>query len=404
MISINPPSPPLGLTESNLTVKKEGTYHALVLVLSILFWIGITVSIVGIFYAVFIGFFLWLGNGLLVAHLRSESIRVDERQLPELNKTFREVCQQLGVTQPPSLYVIQAGGMLNAFATRFSGRDFVVVYSDLLEALGPTSTEMKFILGHELGHIKSRHIIKQIFLGPGMLFPLIGPAYRRAWETSCDRYGAYAAQDVDSSLRAMMILSGGKEHGRNLSANAFAGQHVEERGFFVSLHEITSTYPTLSRRVSDLLNLKTGQLATKPERNPFAYVVGLFIPGGNLGGGGGGPLIAAMMMVMMIGLMAAMAIPAFQKVRQASQEKACVNNLRQYAVAFDQYTLENNHRPKDLRELVGASKYISTTHTCLMGGTYLIPEGVTSSEEIACSIHGTIEEIVTAHASPVRRR
>ncbi|MCS6244825.1 MAG: M48 family metallopeptidase [Opitutus sp.] len=324
--------------------------------LSILFWIAITVRIIGIFYAVFIGFFLWLGNGLLVAHVRSESIRVDERQLPELDKAFREVCQQLGVRQPPGLYVIQAGGMLNAFATRFSGRNFVVVYSDLLEALGPTSTEMKFILGHELGHIKSRHILKQIFLGPGMFFPLIGPAYRRAWVTSCDRYGAFAAQDVDGSVRAMMILSGGKEHGRTLSSNAFAGQHGDERGFFVSLHEITSTYPTLSRRVSDLLNLKTGQPATKPQRNPLAYVVGLFMPGGNLGGGGGGPLIAAMMMVMMIGLLAAMAIPAFQKVRQASQEKFCENNLRQYSAAFDQYTLENNHPPKDLRELVGASK------------------------------------------------
>ena len=99
MTPINPPSLPLGLTQSNLTVQKERTYHTLVLVLSILFWLAITVSIIGIFYAAFIGFFLWLGNGLLVAYLRSESIRVDKRQLPELHQTFREVCQQLGVRQ-----------------------------------------------------------------------------------------------------------------------------------------------------------------------------------------------------------------------------------------------------------------------------------------------------------------
>ena len=404
MIPTNPPAPPVGLTASNLTVQKEGTYYTLVLVISILFWIAITVSIIGLFYAAFIGFFLWLGNGLLVAHLRSEAVRVDERQLPELHAAFREVCQQLGVAHPPALYVVQAGGMLNAFATRFSGRDFVVVYSDFLEALTPSSTEMKFILGHELGHIKSRHILKQIFLGPGMLFPLVGPAYRRAWETSCDRYGAFAAQDVDGSLRAMMILSGGKEHGRTLSAPAFAGQHVDERGFFVSLHELTSTYPTLSRRVSDLLNLKTGQPATKPERNPFAYFVALFMPGGNLGGGSGGPLVAAMMMVVMIGLLAAMAIPAFQKVRQASQEKACANNLRQYAAAFDQYTLENSHPPKSLSELVGPKSYIKAPLVCLHGGTYDIPEGATTGEEITCSEHGTIEELSAAHAAPTQRR
>ena len=400
----NPPAPPVGLTSSNLTVAKEGTYYSFVLVISILFWVALTISIVGIFYALFIGFFLWLGNGLLVAHLRSEAVRVDERQLPELDTTFRAVCHQLGVTQPPALYVIQAGGLLNAFATRFSGRDFVVVYSDFLAALGPESTEMKFILGHELGHIKSRHILKHIFLGPGLLFPLIGPAYRRAWESSCDRHGAFAAQDVDGSLRAMMILTGGKEHGRTLSATAFAGQHAEERGFFVSLHELTASYPTLSRRVADLLALKSGQASRKPERSPLAYIVAFFIPGGNLGGGGGGPLVAAMMMVVMIGLLSAMAIPAFQKVRQASQQNLCLNNLRQYAAAYDQYTLENNHPPKTLTELVGPDKYIRSPLHCLLGGTYVIPTGATSGEEITCSIHGTMETLRSNASPPMHAR
>ena len=401
MTAANPPLPPVGLTPANLTLPKEGTYFTFVLILSILFWLLIAVSIIGIFYAAFIAFFLWLGNGLLVAHLRSEAVRVDERQLPALHATFGEVCRQLGVVQPPALYVVQAGGLLNAFATRFSGRDFVVVYSDFLEALGPASPEMKFVLGHELGHIKSRHILKQIFLGPGMICPLVGPAYRRAWESSCDRYGAFASQDVEGSLRAMMVLSGGREHGRTLSADAFAGQHGDERGFFVSLHELTSTYPTLSRRVADLLTLKTGQPARQPERNPFAYVIAIFIPGGNLGGGGGGGLIAAMMMMVMIGLLAAMAIPAFQKVRLASQEKMCVNNQRQLAAAFEQRSTETNKPPTDFSEFVGRGpeKIMKAMPVCPLGGTYEIPEGATSGAEIFCSKHGTIEDMRT-HSTP----
>jgi len=398
----NPPVTPVGLDASNLTLPKENTYFTIVLIVSILFWIGIALSIIGLFYAAFIGFFLWLGNGLLVAHLRSEAVRVDERQLPDLHRTFREVCQQLGVAQPPALYVVQAGGMLNAFATRFSGRNFVVVYSDFLEALGPASPEMKFILGHELGHIKSNHVLKHIFLGPGMIFPLVGNAYRRAWESSCDRYGAFAAQDVESSVRAMMILSGGREHGRTLSADAFALQHVDERGFFVSLHELTATYPTLSRRVSDLIALKQGGAARPPERNPLAYFFALFIPGGNVGGGGG-PL-AAMMMVVMIGLLAAMAIPAFQKVRQASMDKVCANNLRQYSAAFDQYNLEHNRPPGTLTELYGPGKYIQHALACPRGGKYLIPVDATSGEEITCSVHGTIEQIGQSHLAPTSRR
>ncbi len=401
MTSANPPVPPAGLTLANLTLNKEGTYFTLVLVISILFWIAIAVSIIGLFYAAFFAFFLWLGNGLLVAHLRSEAVRVDERQLPQLHASFREVCQQLGVAQPPALYVLQAGGLLNAFAVRFSGRNFVVVYSDFLEALGADSSEMKFILGHELGHIKSRHILKHIFLGPGLFFPLIGPAYRRVWESSCDRYGAFAAQDVDGSVRAMMTLCGGREHGPKLNAESFAGQHAEERGFFVSLHELTSTYPTLSRRVTDLLSLKTGARVAGPDRNPLAYVLAAFIPGGNLGGSGGG-VASAMIMVVIIGLMAAMAIPAFQKVRQSAQQKACMNNERMLAAAFDQYQLENDHAPKSLQELIGPKKYIHTAPVCPLGGHYEIPAGATSGEEIACSSHGTMADMLQAAQHPRR--
>ena len=400
MISTHSSAPPVGLTLKNLTLSKEGTYFSFVLVISILFWLAIAISIIGIFYALFIGFFVWLGNGLLVAHLRSEAVRVDERQLPELHAAFREVCLQLGVAKPPALYVIQAGGLLNAFATRFAGRDFVVIYSDFLAALGPGSTEMKFILGHELGHIKSRHILKHLFLGPGMFFPLVGPAYRRAWESSCDRFGAFAAQDVEGSVRAMMVLGGGREHGRTLSADVFAGQHSEERGFFVSLHELTSTYPTLSRRVSDLLALKTGTPVRTPVRSPFAYLFAAFIPGGNIGGGGGAA--SAMIMVVIIGLLAAMAIPAFQKVRQSSQQKACLNNIRQYSAAFEQYSLENGHPPKNLSELVGPDKYIRIKPVCLLGGTYIIPEGASTGEVIACSVHGSMEDMRLQSAVPRR--
>lgn len=52
-------------------------------------------------------------------------------------------------------------------------------------------------------------------------------------------------------------------------------------------------------------------------------------------------LVEIMIVVVIIGLLAAMAVPAFQKVRQNSQEKAVTNNLRQVAHAGSQYLLEN---------------------------------------------------------------
>ena len=52
-------------------------------------------------------------------------------------------------------------------------------------------------------------------------------------------------------------------------------------------------------------------------------------------------LVEIMIVVVIIGLLAAMAIPAFQKVRTSSQDKAVLNNARQLAAAADQYFLEN---------------------------------------------------------------
>ncbi|HVU35390.1 MAG TPA: hypothetical protein VHE61_18275 [Opitutaceae bacterium] len=61
-----------------------------------------------------------------------------------------------------------------------------------------------------------------------------------------------------------------------------------------------------------------------------------------------------------VGVLAAMAIPAFQKVRQASQEKAVLNNLRQLSAAADQYYLEHGVTTVTYDELVGPGpgKYI----------------------------------------------
>jgi type IV pilus assembly protein PilA len=52
-------------------------------------------------------------------------------------------------------------------------------------------------------------------------------------------------------------------------------------------------------------------------------------------------LVEIMIVVVIIGLLAAMAIPAFQKVRRNAFNKTMVNDARQLAAAGQQYLLEN---------------------------------------------------------------
>jgi Zn-dependent protease with chaperone function/competence protein ComGC len=372
------------LNPSRLTLPKEGTYFTVVAIISVLFWLVIAVTVVGIFYAALFGFIAWLGNGLLTAYLRAEAVRINERQLPALHATFARVWEKLGCAGPlPALYVIQSGGALNAFATRFSGRNFVVVYSDILEAFGPSSSEMQFILGHEIGHIKSNHILKQVLLAPGIFTPLIGPAYLRACEASCDRHGAFASDDLNGAIRAMLTLGGGREQGRVLDADAFASQHGDERGFFISWHELTSGYPTLSARTAQLVNLaRPGTAPTSPSRNPLAYVFALFTPGGRFAAGGN-----VLVFVVIIGLLAAMAIPAFQKVREQSIAKVCENNRRMVASAFDQTTLENGKAPATYDEFIGEGKILTAMPVCPAHGEYEVATNDDNSAVVTCSAH-----------------
>jgi type IV pilus assembly protein PilA len=70
-------------------------------------------------------------------------------------------------------------------------------------------------------------------------------------------------------------------------------------------------------------------------------------------------LVEIMIVVVIIGLLAAMAVPAFQKVRSTSQNKAVVNNLRQITSAADQYFLETGLLTAVvMTDLVGSDKYI----------------------------------------------
>ena len=69
-------------------------------------------------------------------------------------------------------------------------------------------------------------------------------------------------------------------------------------------------------------------------------------------------LVEIMIVVVIIGLLAAMAIPAFQKVRQSSQDKTVINNARQLSAAADQYFLENGVSTVSYGLLVGSDKYV----------------------------------------------
>lgn len=106
-------------------------------------------------------------------------------------------------------------------------------------------------------------------------------------------------------------------------------------------------------------------------------------------------LVEIMIVVVIIGLLAAMAIPAFQKVRASSQDKAVLNNLRQLSSAADQYFLEKGVTSVNSTELVGTNttQYIKQIQTvagefypdAITQGTGLTATGIANSRTVTFS-------------------
>lgn len=64
-------------------------------------------------------------------------------------------------------------------------------------------------------------------------------------------------------------------------------------------------------------------------------------------------LVEIMIVVVIIGLLAAMAIPAFNKIRITSQDRTVINNLRQFASAAQQHMLEEGVSQVTAADIVG---------------------------------------------------
>ena len=74
-----------------------------------------------------------------------------------------------------------------------TGHDYIVLANELFANLyNGNRNGLRFIIGHELGHIRFYHVALwyQLAVAYSQLIPLLGPTLSRLREYSCDRQGA----------------------------------------------------------------------------------------------------------------------------------------------------------------------------------------------------------------------
>jgi Zn-dependent protease with chaperone function len=241
---------------------KENFYFIICLIISLIIYAAIVVGGIAAFeagqtqvismiagYAIGILIGLHFFRGMLIGYIRGNAVKLGPHQFNDIHSIVMSQAQKLGLTRIPDIYLLQQGGVLNAFATRFMGADFVVLYSDVMEAAYEENLEtVEFIIAHELGHIKRNHILKRLIVLPAMFVPFLGNAYSRACEYTCDSIGASISEDGARS--GMLVLAAGTKLFRKVNTHQFMEQAHTESGFWLWFSEKTSTHPHLAKRLA----------------------------------------------------------------------------------------------------------------------------------------------------------
>lgn len=146
-------------------------------------------------------------------NLLSTSVRLTSGMAPDIAKMADECIEMLGVELPLELYVYSSPQFNAACFKPENDRLYVMFSSSLLE--GFNAQELKFVMGHELGHhVYDHHAVPIGYLlrgesrpDPSLALELF--AWSRYAEISADRAGAHCAQDMGAVAASLFKLSSG---------------------------------------------------------------------------------------------------------------------------------------------------------------------------------------------------
>ncbi len=328
VVLAEPPAAIPGNDPADLVYAHERPLFAISVVISVVFWLLVLVGTLGIalLYALLFFVFYLFAQSAVIAYIKGTAVKITPRQFPDLHERLTGCCRRLGMDTVPETYLLNGDGAFNAFATRFLGVNFVVLLSNVVDALESRPGAVNFYLAHELAHIHRRHLLWRPVLLPASVLPLLGAAYHRAREATCDNYGAACCDDPRDAVAGLSVLAAGEKRWQAMSFPDYAAQARESSGFWMSFNELISDYPWLVKRVARVTARAQGEPPEIPSRNALAYLFAMFVP--RLGGVGGGGMVNLLVVVAVIGIIAAIAIPSLLRARVSANEAAAIGDVR----------------------------------------------------------------------------
>lgn len=223
---------------------------------------------------------------IAMGQMLASGIPVTGTNFPRLNRIVEECTSQLKIPRPYVVVTNQLSG-LNAMTFGSDEEPYIVVTA-LLEKI-MSDMEMRFVIGHECGHIAMGHVIYHTAAGMmgrfSQMIPLIGPAVYRsisyplnAWsrrsEITADRAGLLCCGELEQAKRTLLQLESAFTLAETLDLEDYIANSEQflEKGFLRKIGEYNANHPLTPKRIRAL------ELFTKSET--YYRAAGQKIPDG----------------------------------------------------------------------------------------------------------------------------
>lgn len=204
--------------------------------------------------------------------LRGSNFKVTAESCPELYNQVKDIANVLDVRDFPEIYT-EWGYYINAYTTGYKKDTLLTIYSGAVDLL--TKEQLDYIIGHELGHIKSNHVLYHVMaemftnwftqfpIASDLIMPLrIGLAYwNRMSEFTADRAGLLACQNPDVAINSVIKMAGvPQKYFNSINRNAFLEQAKEfdellsgAEAVIKNISVLDNTHPWTVLRAAELI-------------------------------------------------------------------------------------------------------------------------------------------------------
>jgi Zn-dependent protease with chaperone function len=178
--------------------------------------------------------------------------------LDQIGEMVRECRQTLGC-EPVDVFIVP-GRQVNAYTFGLNSPRVIVLYKPMLDIMD--RDELKFVIGHEMGHIIYGHTWLNTMLGgiagmptsygAAVIFTVAFRWWARACEYSCDRAGVAACGSTIKGISALAQLAVGDINTAAELQRALAMIERQDDSWDQVLGETLSSHPMIAKRIKAL--------------------------------------------------------------------------------------------------------------------------------------------------------